>query len=106
MDTQQRSNPQPQQQQSPQQQRPQSQTPQQPISPLRRWINWLLLVALIAWNIFLFLPAGQPPTATVPYSTFVSEVQAGNVQQVSIQGAQINGTFIQPVPANLLSASP
>jgi cell division protease FtsH len=104
MDTQQGSSRQPQPQPQPPPQ--QSQTPKQPPSPFRRWANWLLLAALIVWNIFLFLPAGQPPAANIPYSTFVSEVQAGNVQQVSIQGADIKGSFVQPVPASVLLATP
>src|SRR2546421_11347640 len=79
---------------------------EQPRSPLRNWLNWLLLAALLVWNIFLFWPQGQPSSTTIPYSTFLAQVQAGNVRQVSIQGADIKGAFAQPVPAAALTGTP
>src|ERR1043165_3257031 len=100
MDTKQRSQPlsqsqMPQGAQQPPQEVPQQQVPprqkEPPRSSLRNWINWILLAALIIWNLFLFLPQGQPSSTTIPYSTFLAQVQAGNVRQVSIQGADIKG---------------
>src|SRR5689334_9944630 len=83
-----------------------SQPQQQPGSPMRSWLNWILLAALIAWNVLLFWPQGQPASTAIPYSTFLSQVQAGNVRQVSVQGADIKGSFVQPVPAAVLSGTP
>src|SRR5215210_8965771 len=104
MDTQQGSRP---PAQSGPQKEKQTQGPQQqPRSPLRNWVNWVLLVALIAWNIWLFWPQGQPASTTIPYSTFLAQAQAGNVRQVSIQGADIKGAFVQPVAAGVLSGTP
>ncbi len=77
-----------------------------PPSPVRRWLNWLLLAGLIIWNIFLFWPAGSPSSTTIAYSTFLDQTQAGNVGQVSIQGNQISGAFVAPVPGPLLSGTP
>lgn len=88
------------------QQGQQGQQEKPPQSPLRNWLYWLTLAVLIIWNIFLFLPLGGPPTATIPYSTFLAQVQAGNVQQVTIQGANIKGVFVQPVAAGLLQGTP
>src|SRR5437867_1165288 len=97
---------QPQREQQQQQQQQQPQEPQQgsqgphgqPRSRLPNWINLVLLAALLVWNIFLFWPQGQPSSTTIPYSTFLAQVQAGNVRQVSIRGADIKGAFAQPVP--------
>src|SRR5690349_1043984 len=79
---------------------------QQPRSPLSNWLNWALLIGLIIWNILLFWPGGQPPSITVPYTTFLAQVQAGNVKQVSIQGADIKGALAQALPAAVLLGTP
>src|SRR3954447_11198930 len=84
----------------------QQQQQEQPRSPLRRWVNWILLAGLIIWNILLFWPQGQPSSTAIPYSNFLAQLQAGNIRQVSIQGADIKGAFVQPVPAALLAGTP
>ena len=78
---------------------PRSGPPQPPppgsnrLSPL----SWLVLLALLAWNLWVFLP--RPGTAIeVPYSAFVAQVSAGNVAQVRIAGDAIRGTFVHPIP--------
>src|SRR4051794_25432626 len=105
MDTTQRSQP-PQTPPPREQPPPQPQAPKQhqepPRSPLRNWINWALLAALVIGNIYLFWPQSQPSSTTIPYSTFLAQVQAGNVQQVSIQGGDIRG----PAAGDVLSATP
>ena len=53
---------------------------------------WLILMGLLAWNVWLFWPKSQPE-ADITYSRFLSEVNAGNVSKVSIQGDQITGSF-------------
>jgi len=71
----------------------QGQTPQK---PRLNWIWWLIFIALLAWNIWLFLPTGQPE-ANIPYSTFLAQVQAGNVVRVRIVGDQITGSLARPI---------
>jgi cell division protease FtsH len=73
----------------------QKQTPRIPQLP--RWMWWLILLALMAWNIWAFLPAGRPE-ASIPYSTFVTQVRADNVASVHIAGGEITGTFVKPLP--------
>lgn len=53
-----------------------------------------LLAALMLWNLFTFRPAA--PSLELPYSTFVGEVDSGNVSEVTIVGQQVRGTFVQP----------
>jgi cell division protease FtsH len=68
-------------------------TPQTPRIP--RWIWWVVLLGLIVWNVYLFLPKSQPE-ASIAYSTFIDQVNAGNVSSVNISGDQITGTFVKP----------
>jgi cell division protease FtsH len=49
-------------------------------------------VALGLWNLWAFFPR-QTTEAMVPYSEFVSQLRAGNVEQVHISGETINGNF-------------
>ncbi len=56
--------------------------------PLNLWII-LFGAILIAWAISLGSP--QSTSKTLKYSTFLSEIQAGRVQELSIQGSQIIG---------------
>jgi cell division protease FtsH len=71
-----------------------NQETQMPRIPRSVW--WLILLGLIAWNLWLFRPATQPEV-DLPYSVFVSQVRANNVVQVKITGDEITGTFVQPV---------
>jgi cell division protease FtsH len=75
------------------QQQPQSNLPKR---PRWAWIWWLILIALIAWNIFAFLPTSQPEV-TIPYTAFLAQVRTNNVNQVQISGDEITGTFIKPI---------
>jgi cell division protease FtsH len=76
----------------------QSQQPQQPrgqqprMSPF--W--WIVLIALMVWNLLTFISSG-PSQANIPYTTFIAQVEAGNVTSVQIQGNQITGDFAQPL---------
>lgn len=60
---------------------------------------WIILAALLAFWLFssqgggLF---GGPPT--INYSTFRKQVKSGNVQKVTIQGDQINGSLKHKTP--------
>ncbi len=91
----------------PRRQSPEEPAPQdQPRSPLRNGLNWVLLAALIIWNLFVFWPQGQPSSTQIPYSTFLAQIEAGNVRQVSIQGAAIKGAFVQAIPAPVPAGTP
>jgi cell division protease FtsH len=60
------------------------------------WIWWVLLLAVAAWNIWLFRPKSQP-AAAIPYTTFVAQVRADNVASVDIKGGAITGKFVKPI---------
>ncbi|HLH78007.1 MAG TPA: ATP-dependent zinc metalloprotease FtsH [Candidatus Binataceae bacterium] len=54
------------------------------------WIWWLILGGLLVWNILSFWPE-EHPQVNLPYSAFLAQVEAGNVNQVKIVGATITG---------------
>ncbi len=62
---------------------------------LRDWRFWFTLVLLFALNYFivdvLFAPQ-QPTQVTIPYSTFIQQVDKNNVVSVISEGQQIVGT--------------
>ncbi len=67
----------------------------------RAWL--IVMVILVIWNLWMFWPGGSS-AVTIPYSTFVDQVRADNVDKVEIVGDQISGTFVQlllwpPAPA-------
>jgi len=73
--------------------RPSSQTPQRPRINL---LWWVVLLGLTIWNVWALWPSSRPE-ATLPYSVFLAQVQAGNVKGVQISGSQISGQFARPV---------
>jgi ATP-dependent Zn protease len=81
--------------QSPNQKTPdeQPQTPQLRISPF--W--WILLIGLMVWNAITYFKSA-PAQVEIPYSTFIDQVQAGNISSVTITGDEITGNFITSVP--------
>jgi cell division protease FtsH len=65
---------------------------QQPRRPAAWW--WAIIVAvLLAWNLIAFLSSRSTEIVTLPYSTFVQQVNAGDVTAVTISGTAITGTF-------------
>ena len=60
------------------------------------WIWWVGLAELMVWNGSALLPLGTP-TVNLPYGALLDQVKAGNVASVTIAGADISGTFKQPV---------
>jgi len=80
--------------QSPNQKQPdpdgQPQIPPPRISPF--W--WILLIALMIWNVITYLDVSTP-AVEIPYSTFIEQVKAGNISQVTITGNEITGTFVK-----------
>jgi cell division protease FtsH len=61
------------------------------------WIWWVIALGLLVWNIIALLPKSKPDL-TIPYSTFINQVDAGNVASVQISGGQITGKFNKSVP--------
>jgi cell division protease FtsH len=75
--------------------------PNPPNSPNRRRVSifwWIVTIALIIWNIWALMPQGQNSIA-IPYTAFVEQVKADNVQDVQIEGAQVSGNFLSGVAA-------
>jgi cell division protease FtsH len=60
------------------------------------WIWWLVLLVLIAWNIYEFWPKAKPQ-ASISYSAFIQQIQQGNVAKVQITGSEITGTFVNQI---------
>ncbi len=71
------------------------------------WGWWLLLLALMAWNVYVLIPKSQP-SATIPYSTFLNQVKTNNVASVQISGSEIDGKFVSAIqwPQNTSQATP
>lgn len=65
-----------------------------PILPL---YGWVIVLGLLAWSIWTLWPR-QQAVVDMPYSTFLEQVQAGNVSQVTFTGSDITGTLVNPQP--------
>lgn len=96
---------------------PGTQTPRkgpQPKQPFTQslWFWWLISIALLTWGLLSLEPAEPSKVATVPYSTFISEVKADNVPTVHIVGDEITGTLVRPLlwppekPAEAIASNP
>lgn len=70
----------------------QPQIPQPRISPF--W--WIVLLALMIWNIITYFRS-EPVQVEIPYSTFIDQVQAGNISKVTITGNEITGSFVKSI---------
>src|SRR5512136_849011 len=83
---------------------------QQPRIRIPSWW-WLLMVAILIWNVLTFWPNRQQEVS-LPYSAFLDQVRAGNVSSVQITGDQISGqlaqaiTWPQPTPGPTPSGAP
>jgi cell division protease FtsH len=65
-------------------------------TPRIPWVWLILLLAIIIWNLVLFVHTGEPQ-ADIPYTTFLKYVDQNNVASVNIQGDQITGDFVNPI---------
>ncbi len=81
-------------QQTPQQQPPQGQPQKPPPSRRSVLIWWLVMLALMIWNIMTFWPK-EHPEVEIPYTTFLAQVRADNVSKVQISGDEIKGSFVK-----------
>jgi cell division protease FtsH len=71
------------------------------LAPMRTRRFWITLAVLFAANILisqLFFSAGQAPTVTISYNTFLQQVTEGNVTSITSTGESINGTTKKAVP--------
>ncbi|OJX44004.1 MAG: cell division protein FtsH [Chloroflexi bacterium 44-23] len=57
---------------------------------------WLILLALLIWNVITFLK-GAPSQVEIPYTSFLTQIQSENISSVTISGDVITGEFINPV---------
>jgi len=60
--------------------------------PLMIW--WIILTSLLLWNLSVFWDKTTAEKAVeIPYTTFLAQVRAGNVAEISLQGENITGAF-------------
>ncbi len=63
---------------------------------LLRWMAFFFGLMLV-WNMFALRPT--PATINLPYSAFLDQVQAGNVERVELREQQVQGILKTPVAA-------
>jgi cell division protease FtsH len=78
--------------------------------PQRSSLNpiwWVIMVGLLAWNVYAFWPHSQAQI-TLPYSSFIAQVKDDHVKSVNISGSSIKGEFTQPMAGSelMLPSSP
>src|SRR5262249_14434237 len=75
------------------------QPPAKPSRPNPRWLIALLIVGLLALNLWISSQALKPNARVrIPYSpTFLTQVKDGNVQEISSTGDAIQGSFKKAV---------
>ena len=61
-----------------------------PKSPIQKkqpvhWFWWIVAIILLIWNILSFLPKSKPEI-DIPYSQFISQVNAGNIASPHFEG--------------------
>jgi cell division protease FtsH len=72
-----------------------------PSSRRRFWLQWLIFFIVI--NLLFYLPllfsslAAQQPTISLSYTSFLQQVQQGNVKDVTLTGNGVSGDFKTPV---------
>src|SRR6266576_4942060 len=78
------------------------------VAPMRTRRFWITLAILFAANILisnLLFSAGQPPTVTISYNTFLDQVNAGNVSSITSTGESITGVAKQALKDSSGSSS-
>ena len=70
---------------------------------------WVLMLGLLIWNIIAYFPRSAPEVQ-IPYTTFINQVNAGNITDIQISGDQITGDFASafrwPVATPIKPGSP
>ena len=73
------------------------------------WRNrrfWLILLVGLALNwLLMFALSGSPKRVTVPYSTFIQQVDAGNVKTLNAQDNALQGEFKKSVASGSASGT-
>jgi cell division protease FtsH len=81
-----------------------------PATPPRRGLPgriwWAVFAVLLVWNVLAFFGSAASSSVEVPYSAFFAQVHEGNVDQVTINGQAVSGTFRLAIPWPPASASP
>jgi len=70
------------------------------LAPMRTVRFWVTIAILLAANFILsnlLFSAGQPPTVTISYNTFVQQVEQDNVTSITSTSESITGTAKKPV---------
>ncbi len=62
----------------------------------KRPLVWVACIVLVALAVFGVMEMGSGP-ATIRYSDFLDQLDAGNIASVTFAGTQIDGRFKQPV---------
>jgi len=57
------------------------------------WAWWVIFGALLVWNVVTFLIPRGPSTLELSYSAFVQQVSAGNVQDITVSGQDVDGNL-------------
>ncbi len=85
-----------------QQGQPDGSAPQRSPSSRRRfWLQWLIFFIVI--NLLFYAPllfsalSGQQPTISLSYTSFLQQVQQGNVKDVTLTGNAVSGDFKSPL---------
>jgi cell division protease FtsH len=83
------------------------QQPQQPVQKKQttHWIWWIVAIILLIWNILSFLPKSRPEI-NIPYSQFISQVNAGNIASIQVSGSEITGKFVNSFPGPVPTLAP
>jgi cell division protease FtsH len=71
-----------------------------------RWLWAAIFLGLLVWNVFLFFAPTSVPSVEIPYSTFLAQVQADNVAQVTLTDQAVKGTFRAAIADPSIVASP
>lgn len=74
--------------------------PQQSAPPPNRRLVfwWFIMTALLLWNLSVFWGKTTAERAVeIPYSSFVAQVRADNVAEISLQGENITGKFARAI---------
>lgn len=64
------------------------------------WAGWIVLAALLIWNIVALTNPFTPAHPDVTYSDFITQVQNGNVSEVTLTDRNVQGKFKSGVTVN------
>ena len=66
-------------------------------SQRNRWLMWYIMFAVIGIVLARGFWADYQPSEPLPYSTFLQQLNDGNVEQVEVVGNEIRGILREPV---------